>query len=226
MAKVKKTLINNGILDFPEVEVLDEKHDNAGITAMFASYFAMSGSADGSLSQDEILRKAKKHRVKNPQAWLDYCVSKNIFTESDGKYTNTHVENDRKNYGIRLEKDRNRKGKEKEKGGKLDIDFDIDNDLDPNNKLKLSGKFDTPEIRHALNLAEAKLKESGRPITQATLDARCMSLATPEALLDALIYTAGLSKTKNIYAKPASELNANGVKKSNAEKILEMGAKL
>lgn len=98
------------------------------------------------------------------------------------------------------------------------------NEIEYEDNLILHGTFDTPEIRKALEAAKGKLKESGRALSQITLDAACMNIGTPERLLKALWHTASLTKTKNIYAAPDKPGEIK--KKSKAEQVLEMGANL
>lgn len=126
--RVKKTIIENNFFNRSEIKVVRRKFGPEGVLAIIAAYFAMSGSKHGFLSRDEVLCEAEAQGVKKSDEWLDHCAEKdvNIITESDGKYTNSHVESDRNRYRLKLESDRNRQKNKRESRTNLDIDNDVD----------------------------------------------------------------------------------------------------
>lgn len=83
------------------------------------------------------------------------------------------------------------------------------NDNESNNRLKLTGKFNTPEIKKAVSAWRDKLKKAGRSYDQIQLDANCINFNTPEKFLEALNFSLGLSKTNNLYSPPDKDSPKN-----------------
>lgn len=96
----------------------------------------------------------------------------------------------------------------------------IVNDNESNNRLKLQGKFNTPEIKKAVSAWRDKLKKAGRSYDQIQLDANCINFNTPEKFLEALNFSLGLSKTNNLYSPPDREYS-----KKPPDKIKTVSAK-
>lgn len=91
------------------------------------------------------------------------------------------------------------------KYNKLDIAKEVTNadiDIDIDNLILIKG-YDHPKMREALKLADSKLKQSGRRIDQIMLDALIMNFNNPKDLYEALMYTAQLSKSRNVIKPPA-----------------------
>jgi hypothetical protein len=88
-------------------------------------------------------------------------------------------------------------------------------------ELTLPYTHDTPEIREALKACKSRLLKSGRDLDQTTLDAKIINLGSPEKFLKALRYTAGLTRSKNIYPEPEERPPNGHFKTSNHERNKE-----
>jgi hypothetical protein len=142
MSKVRKTLLSNGFLRLPEIRLLKKKFQGDGVLAVIACYFAMTESTEGWLDKDTLICEAEGEGVKKIDEWLAFVLEKNIISFDGRKYTNTHVDKDRKSYKAKLEREQNRYKTETEKRQKKDRSeaehvYVYDNDLDLDNKIRV-----------------------------------------------------------------------------------------
>jgi hypothetical protein len=235
MSKLKKTIIANNFLELLEIKVLGKRFNSNGILAVLACYFAMSGSDNGEISDEELSIILEAQFVDDAKGWLKYCVEKNIISKTSTGYTNTHVQKDRKAYGIKLESDRNRKrilaeSRAKQNGNvsggdkPLVIDIDIDNVIDPNkeiyavhtDQIKLTERQFQNLLVNYYNGNEATLREE---IEKATDNRKARGEPPP---VDCLAYMRNWKRTSARYGNG----NAPIKKQTAAEKALAIGEKL
>lgn len=222
MSKLKHTLLDNYFLDLPEIKLLRRKFKNDGVLAVIACYLKMSGASQARLEKDEIFIEAETYGVKDVDAWLAFCMLKGLFKDSDGNYSNIHVERDQESYRKKLEYDRNRKGKSKS----LDFVFDIDSDPDLKNKIRVLDFLFFNEIE--LDTWKCKLGDNFDRTCEKLNGWIGESTGTPE-FKERIIKGKNAAFTiQNWVAKAVSNEAKNGAapKQTTAEKIREMGAKL
>lgn len=147
--KLKRAYINVGYPRHADILSLTNRFGISGKCASYDLILAMSEASKGVIDEDAFYYTCKINEVKDPEAYLTYCISKGIFIKVDGGYSNAMVVKDQENYAKVIEKDKERKavrsrseseldrnqsGKNLESGRKLDIDYDYENDLNLNKK--------------------------------------------------------------------------------------------
>lgn len=173
--KLKRAYINVGYPRHADILSLTNRFGIQGKCASYDLILAMSDASNGIIDRDAFLYTCKLNEVKDPEAFLAYCIEKRIFIEVSGGYSNSIVLKDQENYAKVLDEDRERKrnksGIRPESERKLDIDNDNDNETDLN-KIEIAlHEFRTPRVEGAVYRWAQHRRKLGKSFDQMAADA-------------------------------------------------------
>lgn len=178
LKELKRAYIDVNFYNLAEIRALSRKFGKISPMCLTQIYLAMSAAEDARIDEDAILDILENAEIENIQDFIPYCIEKSLIK----LYREKIADESQKKTII-----------SGSKNGLPDSDSDI----------ILIKEIDTPEMRQALKLARARLKESGRDIDQIGLDALVMRyFGRWKDLLAALKHTATLTVAKNIYDPP------------------------
>ena len=92
--KLKRAYINVGYPRHADILSLTNRFGIQGKCASYDLILAMSDASRGVIDKDAFLYTCKINEVADCEAYLEFCLSKRIFIEVEGGYTNSIVAKD------------------------------------------------------------------------------------------------------------------------------------
>lgn len=232
-AQLRHVLLDIDFRNKPKVIDLQQEYGALARLLFIDMLSAMSGSTNGGIKKTTIIHLGVPLEIfiEKIEAIINYLLQNQMIFQKNDFYFNSRVLKDqislgakRANTSERVKKFRDRKRvTDTFQDGYKTVSSDpvsvSDTVLDINYKIVIPNPYDTPEIREAVSKWQAKLRLNGRQYDQMQFDSHLMSMGA-EGYVNAVKYSCGLSKTKNLYSMPEKEL-IPAIKKTNHERNKE-----
>lgn len=130
-AQLKHALLRVILPSLAKMRSLKRVHGSAGKCSVYEAYMVMSGATDAVVDRDCILSIADDNDVKDPEAFIDYCLEKGLFILDSGGISSTPVIEDQEAYAERVQQNAaEAERKRRERSGGRPADSPRDNPKD------------------------------------------------------------------------------------------------